>query len=145
MNQFKAVLAFILLIAALMFSQSWALAEFVYPPHEDPAVASEEMDAYFFLKHYTSILTLISTKDYADANKLIEQLRFVYIPEDLRYIIQRYNNLTSELTETLERLDKLLSNASALIYQYRLQEAHEKLSEASILLGKAERATVVNM
>jgi hypothetical protein len=137
MNRFKTFLAVVILVAAIL-PQTQAIAELIYPPHEDPAVASEEMDAYFFLTHYTSILTLISTKDYADANKLIEQLRFVYIPEDLKYIIHRYNNLTSELAETLERLDKLLSSASTLIYQYRLQEAHEKLSEASILLGKAE-------
>jgi DNA-binding ferritin-like protein len=135
--RFKAVLAVIVVLAA-MLSQAQAIAELSYPPHEDPAAAREEMDAYFFLTHYTGILTLISTKNYSDANRLIEQLKFAYIPEDLKYIIQRYNNLTSELTETLEQIDEVLCNASALMYQYRLREAYEKLSEASILLGKAE-------
>jgi len=133
----KVILA-VTVLTAVLLSQATALSEPTYPPHEDPATAREEMDAYSFLTYYTSILTSISSRNYGDASRLIEQLKFVHIPEDLKYIIQRYNNLTLELTTTLNSLDGLLNDASALLYQYRLQEAYEKLSGASILLGKAE-------
>ena len=132
----KVILA-VTVLTAVLLSQATALADYTYLPHEDPATAREEMDAYSLLTYYTSILTFISSKNYGDASRLIEQLEFVHIPEDLKYIIQRYNNLTLELTKTLDNLDKLLNDASTLLYQYRLQEASEKLSEASILLGKA--------
>jgi hypothetical protein len=132
------VILIITVLTAVLLSQAAALSEPTYPPHEDPATAREEMDAYSFLTYYTSILTSISSKNYGDASRLIEQLKFVHTPEDLKYIIQRYNNLTLELTTTLNSLDRLLNDASALLYQYRLQEAYEKLSGASILLGKAE-------
>jgi hypothetical protein len=131
----KSILAFIVL-AAVLLSQAPVLAELVYPPHEDPAAAREEVDAYSFLTYYAGILMSISSRNYGDAGRLIEQLRYMHVPEDLRYIVQRYGDLTLELTKTLDEADGLLNEASTLLYQYRLQEASGKLGGASVLLGR---------
>jgi len=133
-----AIIFLIIIFSAATIPCISVIAEPVYPPHEDPATAQSVMDANSFLTCYTDIFTLMSLKNYANATMLIEQLKFVHIPEDLRYIIQRYNNLTLELTQILDNLEKLLNKASTLLNQYRLNETSQTLSEAGILVAKAE-------
>jgi hypothetical protein len=133
-----AVILLVIILSAATVPHLPVIAELVYPPHEDPATAESVMDAYSFLTYYTDIFTLMSLRMYANATMLIEQLRFIHIPEDLSYIIQRYNNLTLELTQTLDNLESLLSKASTLLSQYRLNEASQTLAEAGILVGRAE-------
>jgi hypothetical protein len=133
-----AVIFLITILLAATIPSILVVAEPVYTPHEDPATAESAMDAYSFFTYYSDIFTLISSKMYANATLLAEQLKFVYISEDLTYIIQRYNNLTLELTQTLDNLESLLSRASALLSQYRLDEASQTLNEAGIIVGRAE-------
>jgi hypothetical protein len=133
-----AIVFLIMILLAATIPNILAVAEPVYTPHEDPATAESAMDAYSFFTYYSNIFTLISSKMYANATLLAEQLKFVYISEDLTYIIQKYNNLTLELTQTLDNLENLLSKASALLSQYRLDEASQILHEAGILVGRAE-------
>ena len=132
------IVLLVTIFATMLLPHTSVIAQLIYPPHEDPATAESAIDASSFLTHYTDILTLISLKEYENARRLIEQLKFVYIPEDLRYIAQRYNNLTLELTGVLDNLEKLLNEASTLLHQYRLEEASQTLSKAGILFRKAE-------
>src|SRR4030065_1201253 len=133
-----AAILLAMILSAAMIPHIPVIAELVYTPHEDPATAESVIDAYSFLTCYTDIFTLMSLRMYANATMLIEQLRFIHIPEDLEYIIQRYNNLTLELTQILENLEKLLNETSALLSQYRLNEASQTLAGAGMLVGKAE-------
>lgn len=133
-----AIILLIIILLAATNPSILVVAEPVYIPHEDPATAESAMDAYSFFTYYAEIFTLISSKMYANATLLAEHLKFVYISEDLTYIIQRYNNLTLELTQTLDILGSLLSKASALLSQYRLDEASQTLNEAGIIVGRAE-------
>jgi len=135
MKRLMIILLFLIFLAALLPYVS-VLAGLLYPPHQDPATAEGAMDAYSFLMYYEGILSFVSSKEYENASRLIEQLKYVYVPEDLRYVIERYNNLTLELTGVLDNLEKLLDKASALLYQYRLDEASQVLDEAGILVGK---------
>jgi len=126
-----------IIFAAMLLSFVYVVAS-GYLPHEDPARAEGALDAYSFLIYYSDILNLVSSKAYENASRLIEQLKRVSVPEDLRYVIDKYNNLTLELSGVLDRLEKLLDKASALLYQYRLDEASQTLDEAGILISKAE-------
>jgi len=133
-----SVIAFLILIfAATLIPCVSVMAQIIYPPHEDPAFTEGVMDAYSFLTYYADILTLLSSKEYENATRLIEQLKNMYVTEDLQYIIERYNNLTLEFIDVLDELEKLLDEASLLLNQYRLDEAYQKLEEAGILLSRA--------
>jgi DNA-binding ferritin-like protein len=109
-----------------------------YVPHEDPDTAENTLDAYSFLTHYADILALVASKDYQNASSLIDKLKYLSIPEDMQYIINRYNNLTQQLTDVLNSLETQLNQAQSLLNQYRLSEAAQILKEAGILVAKAQ-------
>ena len=138
MKRFMVIALLITVFSATIFSLSVVMAEFAFPPHEDPAIAESIIDAPSLLTYYTSIFAFTSLRDYENANRLIEELKFVYVPEDLKFIVQRYNDLTLELIGVLDELEELLDKASTLLYQYRLNEAYQVLDSAGILLRKAE-------
>jgi len=131
-----------LIFVLLAFSPAYALSASdeskpPYAPHEDPAAAKEAVDAYSLLMYYGDVVSLISVKSYGDAARLIERLNHVHVPEELRYIVGRYNQLSLELTSALEDADKSLEEASRLLSQYRLEEASGCLRGTSVLLGRA--------
>jgi hypothetical protein len=127
-----------IILAAGLLPQTPVRAEVTYPPHQDPTTAESIFDAYSFLTYYANIFMLISLREYENATKLITQLKLLHIPEDLRYIIQRYNNLTLELNQILANLEKMLEEVSTLLSQYRLEEALQVMSKAGMQIGKAQ-------
>ncbi len=136
MKRHAMILVFVI-FAAIMLPCLSVSGEPAYPPHEDPASAKSTMDAYSFLTQYGDILNLVSLKEYENATKLIEQLKNAYVPADLKFVMDRYNNLTQELIGVLGNLDTLLNEASGLLSQYRLAEASQVLQDAGILVSKA--------
>ena len=128
----------LLIFASTLLPKVPIMAGVVFPPHEDPAKAESTIDAYAFLMYYSDLFGELVIRRYQNASMLIERLKFTYIPEDLTYIIQRYNDLTLELTEILNNTENLLVEASSLLYQYRLEEASRKLNDTGILIGRAE-------
>jgi hypothetical protein len=127
-----------IIFAATLLPYASGMVALVYPPHEDPATAESALDASTFLTYYADILSLASSRDYENASRLIEQLKYVSVPEDLKYVIDRYNNLTLELTRVSDNLDTLLNETSALLDQHRLDEASPILEEAGTLVTKAD-------
>jgi uncharacterized protein YoxC len=109
-----------------------------FTPHEDPSTSAQSLDAYSFLTNYAEILGLVASRAYGNASILIEQLKFVSIPDDLRYIINRYSDLTLELINVLDNADRQLDQAEKLLNQYRLDEAKVLLENAGILVAKAK-------
>jgi hypothetical protein len=109
----KAAIALLLvIIASAVFPCITVKAEPACTPHEDPTAAQSTLDAYSFLSQYVEILSLISSQQYENASALTEQLAHISMPEDLIYIINRYNNLTQELIEVLKELHSILNSAS---------------------------------
>ena len=84
------------------------------------------------------IFALMSAQDYANASKLSEYLTHITVPADLSYIVNRYNNLTQQLINTLSDLQSNLNTASSLLNQYRLTEAGQALDQAGILVSQAQ-------
>lgn len=137
MKRFLMSSLLLLFISSLLSNVS-VRAGLIFPPHEDPAMAKSVIDAYSLLAYYSDIFMQLSVRQYGNASLLIERLKFAYIPEDLAYIIQRYNDLTLELMVILNRTENLLAEASTLLYQYRLEEASTIFNSTGILIGKAE-------
>jgi hypothetical protein len=107
-------------------------------PHEDPAASQSTMDSYTFLIQYAQVFAFMSNMDYTNASRLSEELTHITVPPDLSYIINRYNNLTQQLINTLKDLQNKLDKASSLIDQYRLKEAKQVLDQAAILVAQAQ-------
>lgn len=107
-------------------------------PHEDPAAAESLLDAYSFLTQYVDVLSLAASRQYDNASRLAEQLSSITVPADLAYIINRYNNITQQLINVLRELETTLDNASALLNQYRLDDAWANLNRAGVLVAEAQ-------
>ena len=71
-------------------------------PHEDPASVQSVLDSYSFLAEYTDIFVLVASEQYDNATRLSEQLSHMTVPEDLSYVINRYNDLTQQLIEAIK-------------------------------------------
>ena len=107
-------------------------------PHEDPAAATSSLDVFSLLSNYVDILTLLAQSDYDNASLLMDNLSFITVPDDLRYIVDRYNELIQQLMDLIESLDFQLNEAERLLDQLRVDEASEILEDVAILVTKAE-------
>jgi len=83
-------------------------------------------------------LTLLAQSEYDNASILMDNLSFITVPDDLRYIIDRYNELVQQLMDLTETLDSKLNEAERLLDQLRVDEASEVLEDVAILVTKAE-------
>jgi hypothetical protein len=133
-----ATLVLLTLILATVTLPMTAQGKGAYVPHEDPSTAENTLDGYAFLTNYADILALVASKDYQNASSLIDKLNYLSIPEDAQYIINRFNNLTQQLTSTLNSLEVQLNQAQTLLNQNQLSEANQTLKEAGILAAKAQ-------
>jgi len=109
-----------------------------FAPHEDPTEAESSIDSFSLLMYYSDVFMQMSQGQYENASMLVRSLKFAYAPEELRYIVQRYNDLMLELTQILNDTENLLREASALLEVYRLEEASMVLNSTGLLLGRAD-------
>ncbi|MEE8204481.1 MAG: hypothetical protein V3T68_00335, partial [Dehalococcoidales bacterium] len=135
MKRFSFVLAVILLVVLAACSPGYdRLAE---SPHEDPAQAAELLDPLSLLRFYGSALDLAAAGKYQDAQGLLAELEQANIPDELSYIIDRYNELCRQLFSALDGLESLLEEASVLLDENRIDEAEQKLELAAALGDEA--------
>jgi hypothetical protein len=127
-----------LMLSGLLIPCATVRAEPSLVPHEDPSAVQSAMDSYSFLAQYADIFALMANRDYNNASRLSEQLSHITVPEDLSYVIARYNNLTQQLINVLNELDSTLDTASSLLDQYRLDEAGQSLEHAGVLVAEAQ-------
>ncbi len=131
----------VILIVLLMASLIAPLTVRAQPaaiPHEDPQTAQSTINPFSFLSQYVDIFELMATGKYNNASQLSEKLSQIDVPDEYRYIINRYNDLTQQLINTLSNLDGALNNASTLLDQYRIGEARQAIDNAGILVAKAQ-------
>jgi len=133
-----AILLAVVIVASALLPCTTVKAEPALVPHEDPSEAKSTLDAYSFLSQYVEILSFISSEQYQNASALTEQLAQMTVPEDLSYIINRYNNLTQELIQVLSDLRSTLDSASAMLDHYQLDDAAQALDKAGVLVARAQ-------
>jgi hypothetical protein len=137
----RRLIPILLLIAVMMASAlpSAASAEERWVPHENPATAEESVDAIGLLLFYGEVLEFLSSGDTTAVQKLlVEKFQHANVPPDIRFIVQRYNDLLRGLSSTLGSLQTELERASQLLSQGQLAAAGSRLDEASQLLSLAE-------
>ena len=122
---------------------SWGVVGAVtFIPHENPATAQTRFGiALPCLLHYSDILKMVAEQNYSEARLLLEQLKidYAHLPEDIAFIMARYNDLIAQLSSRLDSLDNVLGECEVLLSQNRIQETHPKLSEAKQLIEDAAR------
>ena len=118
------------------------------PPHKDPSAEQSEFSAISLLSYFGIILELLGSRDYVNVADLLEQLRHANLPEDLRFIVDRYAELVGGLRNELESAESSLGRASALLdrgdrpaAQRELETAGRSLLEARRLLQDLQPAT----
>ena len=122
------------IIAALgmLFTGLPTLARPILIPHENPATAKSSLDVATLLLSYRSIFDLAAIQQYQNAQDMLQEMDRADIPEELRYIIDRYNDLSTQLFDTMNNLEFLLDQSSALFSQKQFPDAEEKLDQARI-------------
>jgi len=110
--------ALVLLTLVLTFSILWgAVAVGVTQiPHEDPTKAENRYTMALPLLNYADIISLMASRNYSEAGDLIQQLEsnHVNLPEEVQFVMSRFNNLAADLTERLDGLDAVLTGKAEL-------------------------------
>lgn len=101
-------------------------------PHENPATATDLSDRTAILLSYSQIINLATSRQYQDARDALNDLQHIDIPDELRYITDRYRNLCQQLITTLDKLDSLLDEAATMLAQNRIHEAKQRLDDAEV-------------
>jgi len=108
-------------------------------PHENPSTAESHFNFAPPLFHYSEIFGQVADKNYLEARALIQELKpdYAHLPEEMIFIMARYNDLTTDLTQRLDILDGKLDECEQLLSQNKLDEASVKLGETRGLVGEA--------
>ena len=119
-------------------------------PHENPENATGVFDEISLLLTYSRIFYLASISDYEDAQAALDEFSEIEIPEEIRYIIERYNELSKRLLITLDNLEIILDETASLIEVNQIDKARQNLDfaetqvkQAGLLLGDLLSATDV--
>jgi hypothetical protein len=129
------ILIFIILGSILPGSLATAQSE--KSPHENPEKAAGVFDGISLLLTYSQIFYLASISDYEDAQAILDEFGEIEIPEEIRYIIERYNELSRQLFTTLDNLEILLDETANLIKVNQIDKARQNLDIAETQVKQA--------
>lgn len=133
-------LVIILSIIAVLGIISPGLPSFAKPtrdPHENPATATGLTDEVALMFYYSQIINLVNSRQYQDAQEALKEIREVDVPDELQYIINRYNDLYQQLFTTLDNIETALDEASDLIARNQAHEAKRSLDTAESYIQDA--------
>ncbi len=137
MKRFAVALSIIVLLAMLSPCFS-ILAQPTHTPHQNPATAKESPDSVSLLLFYGNVFDLAAIGQYQDAQSLLNELEYANIPDELRYLINRYSTLSRQLLTTLDNLELLLDEVSTLLAEYQVNEARQRLDDAEATIHSAQ-------
>jgi tetratricopeptide (TPR) repeat protein len=134
----KLVIMLLILVATgTAFPGFTALAQPAKNPHENPDIATGSLDKVSLLLNYSRLFFLASNRQYTDALDALEELRKIDIPDELRNIIDRFNDLCQQLFLTLDKLETILDETLTLLEHNKIDEARIKLDQAEAYIQQA--------
>ena len=136
MKRFVIALSTIILLA-MLYSCFPAFAQPTHIPHEDPATAKVGLDPVSLLRFYGNVSELVVTRQYQDAQSMLNTIKYANIPTELRDPIDRYSSLSEQLLTTLNNLEFLLDEVSTLYSRGQIGEARQKLNDAEATVRDA--------
>jgi hypothetical protein len=135
MRNTMAVLLAIIVIALAFAGTTVIGASLV--PHEDPSIAEGYFNISIPLLHYGDIFEMLAEKNYSRARELIKELDLdsVNLPVELCFIMSRYSDLGTELTDALDELEATLGRCEELLSQNMLEETVLEIENAKKLVS----------
>ena len=128
----------IIAVLGMFFISSTILARPAQVPHENPAMAKGSSDiAIVLLLYYGNALNLANAGQYQDAQDMLNELKHIAMPDELRYITDRYHVISQQLITTLDNLESLLDETAVLLDRNQVDDAREKLNRAEALCADA--------
>ncbi len=121
---------YIIATLGMIFPTLPTLAQPVQVPHENPATATGSLDKSALMLSYSGIINLATSRQYQDAQDLLNELRLADIPDGLRYITNHYHNTCQQLINTLDNMESLLDESSTLLAHNQIHEAKQTLDNA---------------
>jgi len=137
MKRLASVLSIIILLA-MFFPGFSILARPTHTPHENPVTAKSALDKAALLLSYSKVFDLAAIRQYQSAQGMLNELEQSSIPDELRYLTDRYSLLSSQLLTTLNNIESLLDEASTLFSNDQLNDAKEKLDSAEATIHDAQ-------
>jgi hypothetical protein len=132
-----AAILLILVVMGTAFPGFTALAQSTKTPHENPAIAAGSLDEVSLLLNYSRLFFLASNRQYTDALDALEELRKIDIPDELRNIFDRFNDLCQQLFINLDKLETILNETLTLLEHNKIDEARIKLDQAEAYIQQA--------
>ncbi|MEM4536226.1 MAG: DUF4129 domain-containing protein [Nitrososphaerota archaeon] len=128
----------VLIITLIVFLSASSLAVGL-PRHLNPSEVPEELPLNVeLLTIYSLIVDAVQRENFSLALKNIDELGRVYIPENLRYIYSRFNELLDREIKILNQTKISLDNAEYELFKGVLENARSELRRASSLLAEVE-------
>lgn len=132
------------LLLVFTFFLSFLTASFAAQPprHKDPLQTKEEKISFFeIFSLYGTILELMSLEKWDSALGKLKETILAYMPDEIRYIFNRFDELLKEITQNLNDTKIHINSATTLINHTRMDDAKKELEEAQKLIVKAYRNT----
>ncbi len=137
MKRFAIVLSVIILLA--MLSSSFpVLGQPTHIPHQNPVAAKDSPGLVSLLSFYGNVFDLAAISQYQDAQSMLDELEYANIPDELRYLIDRYSTLSRQLLTTLDNLETMLDEASNMLANYQISGVKQKLDDIEATIHSAE-------
>jgi len=110
------------------------------PRHKNPAQIKEEN---FFpiqlISIYAQVVNLQLKGRWDEASSRLKKTLFSYVPESIRYILTRFNDLLQTTGNKLKKVKKGIDSAQIFLQQGEIEEAVKTLEDTWMTLLKAER------
>lgn len=134
MKRFIIALSIIVMLATIPTYLS-VLAQPIRAPHEDPVTAEGSPELVSLLLFYGNVFDLAALRQYQDAQAMLKELQYANIPDELRYLIDRYSTLSQQLFAAMNNLEFLLDKVSTLFSDNQISEAKQELAAAEVAIN----------
>ncbi|MCD6312812.1 MAG: DUF4129 domain-containing protein [Thaumarchaeota archaeon] len=109
------------------------------PRHLDPQQVEPELPSKLgLLTLYGSVIDSVVVGDFIGASEAMEDLLKIYVPENLRYIYDRFNELLDRELQKLNETNVQLNECESELSEGLLEDAEERLEKAGRALAEAE-------
>jgi len=124
-----------------LFSASFSVGYSTdFPRHKNPVQIQEESFSLIqLIPIYGRIVSLQVEGKWHEASFELEKALRSYIPENLKYVFTRFNQLVQNVGDKLKEAKEDIDSAEGLVYQGEIEKAGNKLEESWMILLKAER------
>ena len=135
----RLAIVFSVIILLAMFSPGFSiLANPTHTPHENPVTTKSALDKAALLLSYGKVFDLAAIREYQSAQGMLNELEHSSIPDELRYLTDRYSLLSSQLLTDLNNIESLLDEASTLFSNDQINDAKKKLDSADTAIHDAQ-------